>query len=182
MDDQVRTQAAVLGQQARLLVEVAAPEHAGDLDHPPELHFSPASTYRRRPERARQRVGGRAERQHLLGKPRVGLDALALGRGELLVHALERFSDRPLVPLEGHLRQVEERRPVVLERLGGERLEAVAKALLGGLEQLLGRGHRLPLALGVLARGLQLLARGGQVGGLGGACLGQPARGHVGHH
>jgi hypothetical protein len=50
----------------RLLVEVAAVEHARKLDDAPQLHLAPAPAHRRRAQRTRQRVGGRAERGELL--------------------------------------------------------------------------------------------------------------------
>ena len=49
---------------------------------------------RRRAQRARQRVGGRAERADLLGQPRIRLEPLALGLAELDVDLLQRVGNR----------------------------------------------------------------------------------------
>ena len=65
-------------EERRLLVEVAALQHAGDLDDAPELHLAPAAAHRRRPQGARQRAGRGAERRDLLGEPAVGGNAIAL--------------------------------------------------------------------------------------------------------
>ena len=42
MDDQVRTQAAIVPLQRRLLLEVAMPEHPGDFHDAAQLHLAPA--------------------------------------------------------------------------------------------------------------------------------------------
>ena len=69
-DDHVGAQASGVGPQARLLLEVAAVQHAGELDDPAQLHLAPAPAHRGRPQRARQRVRGGAEGGNLLAAGR----------------------------------------------------------------------------------------------------------------
>ncbi len=92
---------AVSGRGARLLGEVDPREHAGVLDHPPQLRLAPRATGVGRPQRPRQRgrlgaqgLTGRRHRRHLLTQPRVLLDAVALELGDLPLDAGEAVAQR----------------------------------------------------------------------------------------
>ena len=152
VDDHVGAQPAVVGLQMLLLVEITALEHAGDLDDAAQLHFAPASSDDRRAERARERAGGGAERDDLLGQPRIGGDAVALRLAQPRVNLLQRVGDRLVVALERGLGEIEEGRAIVLERLGGERLEGVAQPRVGLVQQLLRGGERQLVALDLVAK------------------------------
>ena len=138
MDDQIGPLAAVIARQGWLLVEIAALHHAGHLDDAAELHFSPAPPNRGRPQRFRQRVRRRAEGGDLFRQARVRRHTIALGFRQTLVHLLQRLGDRLLKTGERRLREIEKRGSIVLERVGGERLERVAQRQFGFLEQRFG--------------------------------------------
>src|SRR5204863_1646002 len=52
LNDQIRPEAPVVALQRRLLVEVAAAQHARDLDDAAQLHLSPAPSDRWRAQRS----------------------------------------------------------------------------------------------------------------------------------
>ena len=76
-------------------------EHAGHLDHAPELHLAPAAAHRRRAQRPHQ-VGGLGAQLGLAAADRLeqrrdfgaGLDAVLLHLAELLIHLLQHVADR----------------------------------------------------------------------------------------
>ena len=138
MDDQVGPLAAVIAREGRLLVEIAPLHHAGHLDHAAELHLAPAPADRRGPQRLRQGVRRGAESGDLFRQAGIGRDAIALGFRQTLVHLLQRLGDRLLKTGERRLREIEKRGSIVLERVGGQRLERVAQLHFGFLEERFG--------------------------------------------
>ena len=176
-DHQIGALPAVVRVDRGLGGEVAVGEHAGHLDDALELDFSPAAARRRSAQgsdeldrfalQARLR---RAEALQVLGEPGVGGGARRLQVLDLAVHLVERLAERGhqladrllpplqvparrlLEPLQRRLGQVQERRVVPLERLGGESLERVPEPRLGFVQKTELLRRALPF---MLQRGLQ---------------------------
>ena len=143
VDDQVRTKPAVLGEQSGLLVEVAALQHARHLDDAPELELAPSAADRRRAQRARQRVAD--EPRATICSDRRAYDSIRSRSTSpsRCVDSLQRVGDRLPVGLERRLREIEEGRAIVVERLRGERLKGLAHPLVGLVEKRLLRLRRV---------------------------------------
>jgi hypothetical protein len=172
LDDQVGTQAAVLGVGAFLLEEIAVVEHAGHFDHPLQLQLAPATTRLRRAQGfhqiaglAAQQVLCRGQRADLLGQRGVGVNAGLLDALDLQVELLQRglhrrhqFADRELALLkfplgQGLLRlkrtasEFEEALVVFRQRIRRQRLEGIGEARTRGLQRGLALGKQGALTL-----------------------------------
>ena len=143
VDDQVGPKPSVLGEQPGLLLEIAALQHARHLDDAPKLQLTPSSANSGSAQRVSQHVCRRAERDDLLGQPGIRLDAFALDIAQPLVHALQRVGNRLSIGLERCLGEIEERRTVVVERLGRQGLKGIAQSLIGLVEEGLLRRRQL---------------------------------------
>ena len=122
-------------------------------------------------------LGRRAERRDLLAEHRVGGHPLALGLAEPVVDLLQRLGDRLVIALERGLGEVEERRAIVLERLGGERLKRLAQPRVRLVEQLLRGAERLLVPFNLLAQPLVVLLDRGELCRERASCFGQLAAG-----
>ena len=178
-DDDVGPHAAlgVGGRNRRLLLEIAALEHPGQLDHALQLQFAPASADARPLERVDQAAGlaaqflaGRVERGDTLDERRARLGPAPFGFPDLAIHLIERSRKRREQALDRLLARVEvgggfgarfaqprfrqiEKRPVVgLERLGRQRLERLAQLRVGLLVKPGALGGEGPLALQLTAK------------------------------
>ena len=131
------TEAAGIAVERRLLVEVAVLQHSGDFDHATQLHLAPAAPDGGSAKGSRQCRGRRVESRDLLDKTAVRGHPLAFDLGEARVDLLEGIGNRLLEAGKRRLRQIEEGRAIVLERVSGERLECVTQLLLRLFDELL---------------------------------------------
>ncbi len=150
LHDEIGAQAAVVGPDVVLRLEIAVLEHAGHLDDAAELDLAPAAADVRPVAQRTDEVPGLAAQVLLaLGEdPDLGRE-IGVGAGardlellELAVDLLERLLQRPDEMLDGLLLlpelrggQLEERFVVVPERGRGERVEPLGQLPLGLLEQ-----------------------------------------------
>ncbi len=176
-DDDVGPQPAiVVSRDGALLLEVAAIDHAGELDDALQLELAPAAADAGPLERVDQTRGLRAqvlarrvERAQTLDELRAALRAAALGVLDLAVHLIERFRHRREQLFDGLLARVDvgggfgarllqprfgemqERLVVGLERLGAERLKRFAQPAFGVLVRLqpLGMNGAISFELGL---------------------------------
>src|SRR5690606_35400588 len=181
--DRVGAEAAGLGGDGFLFVEVAVGGHAGELDDAAQLEFAPGAGGGDGAERGGEAGGlgleldlGGVERLELFGEGAVGLGAGLFDEADLAVHFFEGFAQGfdefvdGLAALfevaggllaelsEGFLGEVEEALVVAGEGVGGEGLEFGGEAFVGlgeGFEAFGGGG-----------------AFGGEVGGGGGELVG----------
>ena len=122
-DDEIRPQGAVLRRRRHLRHVVAVLDHAGVLDDVAELCLAPAPANVRGAKCVRQAPGTLGQRRDLCLQGTVRLLTHALDRLELPIHPLERVLERPHVPGEMRLRELEEARAVRIERLRRQRLD-----------------------------------------------------------
>ncbi len=99
LHNQVRTQPSRFRGHRLLLGEIAVREHAGDLDHAPQLDFSPAPAHVGSAQRPHQITGFRLQlflsgdqRLHLGMQSRVGLAPFHLQLLDLRIHFIQRIA------------------------------------------------------------------------------------------
>jgi hypothetical protein len=97
--------------------------HPGELDDVPELLLAPTSAHMGGAERIREVAGALGERRELSLERAIGLLAHALDALELRVHLLERVLERPNVPGQARVRELEQARGVLVQRLGRQGLD-----------------------------------------------------------
>ncbi len=102
VDDHVRPQRLLVAGEARLLVEIAVPDHAGQLDDLAELHLTPLTARIGLAQRGDQRAGlgpqllvGLGQLAHALGQHPLRLVALLVERKQLLIDPLQLIFQGP---------------------------------------------------------------------------------------
>ena len=147
MHDHVGAHPAVGAVLGHLLLEVAVLDHAGHLDHAPQLHLPPSAT-RSRGAQSRDQVAGLGlqlvlglgERPHLLAQPGVGLLTLELEEPQAVLVAAELFAQggEELLDGLGALVEVTARRLLGMGQAGVGELQELRVVLLERLARQLG--------------------------------------------
>ena len=117
--------ASVVGRDRDLLVEVAVRQHSRQLDDALQLNLPPAPPDVRGPQRSGEGRRALAQLRQLAPERPVRPLSCQLQRSDLAVDFLERLLQRPDVPRQLGLGDLEERRAVCLVGVGGCRANGI---------------------------------------------------------